>query len=204
MRSVSPVRSAPSEPLRMEVRAADNLRFIRDTMESAARFTAVPGWGGVGMGITAVAAAVVAARESGSPSRWVAVWLVELAVAVVIALSASIQKARAARIGIFSAPGRKFALSFLPPILVGALLTFVLCHAALFTVLPGMWLLMYGTAVVTGGAFSVKVVPVMGMCFMVLGAAALFLPAYGNLLMALGFGGLQIVFGLMIAYRYGG
>jgi hypothetical protein len=203
MPSISPIRSASPEPLRMEVRAADNLRFIRDTMESAARFTAVPGWGGVGMGITAVAAAVVAAREA-SPSRWVAVWLVELAVAVVIALGATVQKARAARIGIFSAPGRKFALSFLPPILVGALLTFVLYHAALIAVLPGMWLLMYGTAVVTGGAFSVKVVPVMGMCFMALGAAALFLPSYGNLLMALGFGGLQIIFGLMIAYRHGG
>lgn len=203
MPSVSPIHPAPAEPLRMEVRAADNLRFIRDTMESAARFTAVPGWGGVGMGVTAIAAAVVAAREA-APSRWVAVWLVELAVAVVIALGATVQKARAARIGIFSAPGRKFALSFLPPILVGALLTFVLYHAALIAVLPGMWLLMYGTAVVTGGAFSVKVVPVMGMCFMALGAAALFLPSYGNLLMAFGFGGLQIIFGLMIAYRYGG
>jgi hypothetical protein len=203
MRSVSPIRDAPPEPLRMEVRAADNLRFIRDTMESAARFTAVPGWGGVGMGVTALAAAAVASREA-TPSNWLAVWLIELVVGVAIAVGATLQKARAARVEIFSAPGRKFVLSFLPPILVGALLTFVLFHSALIAVLPGVWLLMYGTAVVTGGAFSVKVVPVMGMCFMVLGAAALFLPSYGNLLMALGFGGLQIIFGLMIAYRYGG
>jgi hypothetical protein len=202
MRSATPIRS---EPLRMEVRAADNLRFIRETMESAARFTAVPGWGGVGMGVTAVAAAIVASRET-TPSRWVAVWLIELAVAVVIALGASIQKARAAKLGIFSGPARKFALSFLPPLLVGAPLTYVLYHAGpqMISVLPGMWLLLYGTAVVTGGAFSVRVVPVMGFCIMAVGIVALFLPSLGNSLMAIGFGGLQIAFGLLIAYRYGG
>jgi hypothetical protein len=187
----------------MEVRAADNLRFIRETMESAGRFTAVPGWGGVGMGVTALAAAVVASREV-APARWVVVWLIELAVAVVIALSASLQKAHAAKIAMFSGPARKFALSFLPPLFVGALLTYVVLHLGMITVLPGMWLLLYGTAVVSGGAFSVRVVPVMGLCIMAVGMAALFAPAFGNMLMAVGFGGLQIVFGLLIAYRYGG
>lgn len=203
MPPVTQIRPTPPAPVRIEAHAADNLRFIRETMETAGSFTAVPGWGGVGMGVTALAAAFVAWRQH-TPERWVAVWLVELAVAVVIAVGATLKKAHAARIAILSGPGRKFALSFLPPILVGALLTSVLYRAGLTPVLPGTWLLIYGTAVVTGGAFSVRVVPVMGMCFMLLGAAALSLQSYGNLLMALGFGVLQIIFGLMIAYRYGG
>lgn len=203
MRSAIPIRSDRSEPLRMEVRAADNLRFIRETMESAGRFTAVPGWGGVGMGITAVAAAIVASRAA-TPSRWIAVWMIELAIAVVIAVGASVRKALAAKIGVFSAPGRRFVLSFLPPLLVGAPLTFVLYQAGMIAVLPGMWLMLYGTAVVTGGAFSVRVVPVMGLCIMVVGLIAVFAPAFGNSLMAIGFGGLQIIFGMIIAYRYGG
>jgi hypothetical protein len=204
MRSASPLRSASPEPLRLEVRAADNLRFIRETMENAGRFTAVPGWGGVGMGATAIAAAAFAARASSS-SRWLTLWLVELAVAVVIAVCATLRKARIKQLGIFSAPGRKFVFSFLPPLIAGALLTYILVQLGALQPLPGTWLLLYGAAVVTGGAFSVRVVPVMGMCFMALGAAALFVPAhYGNLLMALGFGGLQIIFGLLIAYRHGG
>ena len=61
------------------------------------------------------------------------------------------------------------------------------------------------TAVVTGGAFSVRVVPIMGLCMMVTGAVALLAPAaWGNIFMAVGFGGLQIVFGSLIAHRHGG
>jgi len=205
---LNPMRARSSsvavEPVRLEVRAADNLRFIRETMESAGRFTAVPGWGGVGMGLTALAAAVIAAEQV-LPLRWLTVWLVELALAVAIASGATVRKARASKSKVFSAPGQKFVLSFLPPLVVGALITVILVHAGLFSALPGTWLLLYGAAVVTGGAFSVRVVPVMGLCLMVIGTVALFTPAnWGNIWMGAGFGGLQIVFGVMIALRYGG
>ena len=204
MNTVRSFRDPAPEPVRLEVRAADNLRFIRETMENAGRFTAVPGWGGVGMGVTALAAAIVASFQL-TTARWFAVWLAELAVAVMIAGCATVLKARAAKVQVFSAAGRRFALSFVPPLLVGALLTIVLYQAGLTHVLPGMWLLLYGTAVVTGGAFSVRVVPVMGLCLMVTGAAALLAPAaWGNIFMAIGFGGLQIVFGALIAHRHGG
>jgi hypothetical protein len=204
MSTVRSIRDSAPEPVRMDVRAADNLRFIRETMENAGRFTAVPGWGGAGMGVTALAAAIVATQQP-TPARWLAVWLAELTVAVIIATCATVLKARAAKGQVFSAAGRRFALSFVPPLLVGALLTIVLYQAGLTHVLPGMWLLLYGTAVVTGGAFSVRVVPVMGLCMMVTGAAALLAPAtWGNVFMAIGFGGLQIVFGSLIAHRHGG
>jgi hypothetical protein len=179
------------EPPALHDRAMDNLRFIRETMERASSFTAVPGWGGVMMGATALCAAFVASQQ---PTRnlWLATWVVD-------------RKARRVETPLLSGPGRKFALSYAPPILVGILLTVVLYRAGVANVLPGMWLLLYGTGVVTGGAFSVKVVPVMGLCFMLLGAIALFAPAgWGNHLMAAGFSGLHIIFGIIIARRHGG
>jgi hypothetical protein len=192
------------EPPALHDRAMDNLRFIRETMERASSFTAVPGWGGVVMGATALCATFIASQQ---PTRnlWLATWMVEALLALVIGGWAMDRKARRVETPLLSGPGRKFAFSYAPPILVGMLLTIVLYRAGMANALPGMWLLLYGTGVVTGGAFSVKIVPVMGLCFMLLGALALFAPAaWGNYLMAAGFGGLHIIFGIIIARRHGG
>src|ERR1700716_4761260 len=199
-----PLRSPQREPIPIDARAADHLRYIRETMENAAEFTAVPGWGGVAMGITALAAAFAASRQT-TPRAWLTVWLIEAFVAVAIAAPAAATKAHRANSALFSGPGRKFVLSFAPPIVVGGLLTFALYHAGILAPLPGVWLLLYGTAIVTGGAFSVRVVPVMGLCLMLFGAAALIGPAsWGDALMGAGFGIVQIGFGWWIARHYGG
>lgn len=198
------LRSASRAPIPIDARAADHLRYIRETMERAGEFTAVPGWGGVAMGVTALAAAYFASRQV-TAERWLSIWLIEAFVAVAIAAPAAATKAHRANAKLLSGPGRKFLLSFAPPIMVGGLLTYALSHAGLHALLPGVWLLLYGTAIVTAGAFSVRVVPIMGLCLMLLGAAALFVPrGMGDLFMAFGFGLVQIGFGVWIARRYGG
>jgi hypothetical protein len=199
-----PLLTRKPEPIPINAHAYDNLRYIRETMESAGSFTAVPGWGGLWMGLTALAAGAVAALQP-TPERTLAIWVCGAPLGLAIGIWAIARKARAARLPLLSGPGRKFALSLSPPILAGALVTLALYRAGLTAVIPGVWLLLYGAGVVTGGAFSVKVVPVMGVCFMLLGAAALFSPAgWGNVFLMAGFGGLQIAFGFIIARRYGG
>jgi len=197
-------RRPASEPTALGDRAMDDLRFIRQTMERGPAFTAVPGWGGAGMGATALVAAAVAATRP-TPEGWLAVWLAEAVVAVGLGTWAMRRKARRAALPLLSGAGRKFAFSFLPPALAAALLTVALYRAGSFALLPGTWLTLYGAAVVTGGAFSVRVVPVMGLCFMALGGMALLAaPAWGDLLLAAGFGGLHLVFGFHIARKHGG
>ena len=187
----------------LDSHAAENLRFIRHTMERAGSFTAVPGWGGVAMGVVALAAAPLAARAA-TPADRLSTWLGAAAVAVLIGGANLFLKARATGMSLRSGPARKFALAFAPPLAVGALLTLVLHRAGLDLVLPGVWLLLYGVAVVAGGAYSVPVVPVMGAGFLLLGALALLVPAWGTPLMAAGFGALHILFGFIIARRHGG
>ncbi|HXA63742.1 MAG TPA: hypothetical protein VNV82_01255 [Bryobacteraceae bacterium] len=204
MASVRPIRVGPPETEALHTRAMDNLRFIRETMERAGAFTAVPGWGGFAMGVSALAATVFAARQS-SAGAWLAIWLIEGVFAIALGAWTMKRKADSAQLPLLSAPGRRFLLSFAPPLLVGALLTLVLYQAGLTRVIPGSWLLLYGTGVVTGGAYSVRVVPIMGMCFMLVGAVALFCPfSWGTALLGVGFGGLHVVFGIIIARRYGG
>jgi hypothetical protein len=204
MASPQRVPPHPPEDPALHDRAMDNLRFIRQTMERATAFTAVPGWGGVGMGLLALAAAAVAESRL-TPDEWLVTWLAASVLGLALGGWAMAAKARRGGTAVFSYSGRRFVLSYLPPLVVGALLTVALVRAGQTAALPGTWLLLYGTGVVTGGAFSVRIVPLMGLCFMALGAIALFAPAsWGNALMAAGFGGLHMVFGLIIARRYGG
>ena len=192
------------EPVQLHEHAMDNLRYIRRTLERAGEFTAVPGIGGMLMGSTALVAAWIAGPRTSAP-RWLAIWLVEAVVALLIGIAAAAVKSRRVRIPLLSGPGRKFVAGFAPAMLTGAVLTLVLFHQGQPGIIPGVWLLLYGTAVVSGGAASVRVVPAMGACFMLAGAVALFLPAAsGDLLLAAGFGGLHIVFGTIIAVKYGG
>ena len=194
----------PSGPVAMDDRARDNLRFIRETMERAGAFTAVPGWGGVAMGITAIGAAAIAFRQH-TFWAWLATWTVEAFIAIVIAAWSTYSKMRRSGASLLTGPGRRFIYSFAPPLLVGALLTIALAPMGLVSVIPGIWLLMYGTGVTTGGAFSIRVVPLMGLCFIVLGAVALFSPPnWGDALLGIGFGGFHILFGAVIARKYGG
>lgn len=195
---------AADAPPALHDRAMDNLRFIRETMERATAFTAVPGWGQVAIGVTAVFAALVASQQQ-TTEAWLAIWLAEAVVALVIAGATMYRKARAAATPLMSQPARKLVINFSPPVFVAALLTVVFYRAGLTGLLPGLWLLLYGTGVVTGGSFSVRPVPFMGLCFMFVGAGAFFCPpAWGDALMAVGFGALHVAFGIHIARRYGG
>jgi hypothetical protein len=184
--------------------AVDDLRYIRDTMERSASFTAVPGWGQVILGTSALAAAQIASREPNS-AAWLRIWLAEAFLAVLIAYISIRVKADRRGLPLFTGPGRKVALGLFPPFISAALLTFVLYRAGLLSALAPTWLLLYGAGIVTGGLYSVTAVPIMGLCFMATGALAVFAPAAAaNWFLAAGFGGLHIIFGLFIARRHGG
>jgi hypothetical protein len=191
-------------PVEIQSHAIESLRYIRDTMERATVVTAVPGRGGVLMGLTALAAAVFAARTA-TDAEWLSVWIFEGAIAVLVGVAAMILKARSVEMPLWSAPARKFTLAFAPPVMVAALLTLVLARAGVYHVLPGLWLCLYGVAVIGAGAFSVKIVPAMGIAFLVSGVVALFLPPWSrDLALAATFGALHVFFGIAIARRFGG
>ena len=200
--------------------AASSLRFIRETMARTGTFTAVPGWGGVAMGATALAAAALAARQP-TAADWLTVWTGEALVGLLLGAWTTVAKARRGGAPLLSGQGRKFLLGLLPALLVGVALTLAVYgfdagpgdYGARQTpdatasrhLLPGLWLMLYGAGVAAAGTFSVRLVPLMGSLFMLLGALALLAPpAWGDAFMAAGFGGLHVVFGALIARRHGG
>jgi hypothetical protein len=184
--------------------AEESLQFIRRTMERSSTFTAVPGLGGAGMGAIGLAAAVIAGSQS-SAKGWLIVWLAAAALALCVGGTAMLRKA--ARIGapLAGAVGRRFAVSLAAPLVAGAALTWGVWMQDEAALMPAIWLLLYGTGLLAGGAFSVAAVRLLGVAFMALGVAALATPpGWGNVWLGLGFGGLQLGFGLYIARRHGG
>lgn len=192
------------DPAPIHEHALSNLRYIRETMERASAFTSIPGWGGVGIGMVAIATAVYAHPFAGT-RRWLMAWLVCASIAALLIGMAMVRKAQRANVSFRGAPARRFFISYFAPILAAAALTYVLGQQGLYAILPATWLLLYGASFVSSGAYSIPVVPVMGVCFMILGVAACFVPpGAGNALLGAGFGGLHVAFGVVIARRYGG
>ena len=204
MASTGPVRPRTSEPPSLHGRAIDDLRYIRETMVRTSAFTAVSGWGLVIIGIVALGASYAASRNINGRT-WYKIWIVDAALSAAISWAAMHRKVRRAEMNLLSSPVRKLMLGFVPPAAAGALMTLALLRVGAFSTIPGTWLLMYGAGVITGGAFSAKVLPVMGICFMCAGCVALFGPASTiNWLMAVAFGGLHVIFGGIIIRRHGG
>ena len=202
--AVKPADETRNDPVQLSDRAIENLRFIRETMERSTHFTAVPGYGGILMGVTALVTAYIASTQV-YRRDWLIAWLVEACLAFAIGLLAMWQKSKIAGQSLFSVPAKKFAFGFTPPLAAAVVITLGLWRYEQYEVMAPIWMLLYGTSVVTGGAFSARVVPVMGWLFMALGAFTFVVPAgYGNYLMGASFGLLHIVFGAIIARRYGG
>ena len=193
-------------PLPMREHALDNIRFIRSAMERAGSFTSIPGWGGVGVGLTAIVAAAVAQQFLGRSLRmWLATWLAEAVVAAIVGFGTMALKAKRSDERFMSGASRRFFISYFAPLVAGAVITIALVRVEAYSAIPATWLLLYGTAFVSSGAFSIRVIPVMGIGFMLFGVLAALLPlGFSNIVLGVAFGGLHILFGLIIARSYGG
>ena len=198
------VRTREEHPSSPREGALRNLSYIRDTMERSASFTAVSGWGGVGIGVVGFAAAGIASIQPNS-RLWLITWICAAFLALAITVVATARKARSMGIPLSSGAGRKFTIGMAPSLFAGTILTAVFYQHEIAGQLPGVWLLLYGAGIVTAGITSVSAIRVMGICFMALGTVAFLSPTeWGDVLMALGFGGFNFLFGIMIIKKYGG
>ncbi|MCC6143556.1 MAG: hypothetical protein IT368_07095 [Candidatus Hydrogenedentes bacterium] len=204
----------PTNIVPIQDRALENLSFIREAMDRSLPVTTLSGKATMLMGIVAIAGGTFATRVQ-LLDTWIYVWLAVAAVGATIGFAGLALKTRRQGRPVLAGAARRFGLSLFPPIIAGLVLTNALYEFNRAELMPGTWLLLYGTGVMTGGAFSTRLVPFMGVCFMLLGSAGL-LPGLPltepwfwhysgyDLLLLTGFGGFHLLFGLWIALRYDG
>ncbi|HET7040330.1 MAG TPA: hypothetical protein VFH97_10625 [Gemmatimonadales bacterium] len=182
--------------------AKEALEFIRHTMENASSYTAVSGWGLVGVGLVGLAAAAVAARL-GQPAA-LQVWVPAATLAIAVQAVANAGKAKRLSVPLWSGAFRKLAWVMAPVLVAGAVLTYALAEAGVPSLLPGTWLALYGAGVTAGGTLSVRAIRGMGLLLLTLGAVALLRPALGAPFLAAGFGAVHLAFGMLVISRHGG
>jgi hypothetical protein len=195
------MRTMPTaKTVSLDMHAIATLRYIRASMEAASN-VAIPGSAGIVMGSVGFIAAGLSLVPQLQP-YWLTIWLAAAPFAAVaggILLSSS--TSLAAFIGT-GTPGRKLALGLLPCLFAGAVLTAVLWSAERTGTIPGTWLLLYGCALISASVSTLAIVAWMGICFAGLGITALLAPPVLQVpLLGLGFGGLHILFGTLIARR---
>ena len=198
----SPAVSNPrsDNTVALDSHALGTLNYIRASIEAAGAF-AVPGIAGIAMGAVGTCAAVVAAVP-GLGAYWVEIWLLAAIAASVIGV-VLVARQQARGFILYRGPARKFVLSLCPSLLAGAALTGVLWQQGLTSLIPGVWLLLYGCAVLSASmmtsAATVRLVALMGALFVVFGLIALQLPVgWHNYTLGLGFGALHLLFGILI------
>jgi hypothetical protein len=180
-----------------------DLRFIRETLTTATAFTALSGLAFIAMGVGALLTVALIGRVA-DPLLQVAGWVADAGVSVGIGALGAVWKAQKTGQSLRSGPFRRFLLGLAPAIFAGAVLTLVAVRFGQYTLLPPLWLLLYGTGLLAAGAFSIRVVPLLGASFLALGTVAAFVPTAGPILLAVGFGGLHLAFGYVIARHHGG
>ena len=192
--------STPTHPAREQ--AEETLAYIRQTMESASTFTAVSGWGLVGVGGLGLIASWLA-WAAGTPALLI-VWIPTALVAVAVAAVANATKARRLEVPLWTGSMRKAVWGLAPALVAGAFLTQAITAQGATHLLPGAWLALYGAGVTASGTFSVQAVRWMGLTMLALGALALLRADLGLILLAVGFGGAHIGYGFYIVQQHGG
>ncbi len=184
----------------LDSHAAATLRYIRASMEAAGT-VAVPGSAGVTMGVVGLLAAVLASTPALRP-QWLVIWLIAATVAAIAGGALMARQASRQGFTLFGAPVRKFILCLAPGLFAGAVMTLVLWQGGHLRAIPGTWLLLYGCALISTSAPTTNIVGVLGGLFALLGLITFLIPQnLHTIALGAGFGGLHVIFGLMIRQR---
>jgi hypothetical protein len=188
-------------PIPIESRALGTLAYIRTSIETSGSM-AVPGMAGIVMGIIGIFATIVASLPRAAP-HWLEIWLIAAAIASALGAAMMAREASQSGHALYLGPVRKFLLCLCPALLAGAAVTFALYRTGTTSLIPGVWLLLYGCAVLSASTVTIartmKLICIMGALFMVLGVLAFAAPPSAHtVILGMGFGALHTVFGILI------
>lgn len=188
--------------------AAQNLESIRILMERTGRYSNFSAVSAATAGTLAIAAAAVCRWREISfdvPHPWwklIALWAAVFAVAFLQNLFWTWVHARRRGERVWTHLTRAMTMAVLPGFFTGGVLTGFAIVERRLDMLPGIWMLMYGTAVLGAALFAGRNLKIFGALFLLMGAFTIHWRQYGVEMMAASFGLLHLGLGLLIAWKF--
>ena len=193
------------------------LTDIRSLMERSAKFLSLSGLSGVSAGLIALIGAGWAwfhqATDSSDYQNDAAhrraqteFLLTDMLLVLVFALAAGIfftvRKARRQGLPVWNQTSRRLLWALSVPLLTGGVFCIGLIYHGMFWLAFPTTLIFYGMALLHGSRYTVRDVEYLGVSEVVLGLIALFFTGYALLTWAVGFGVLNIVYGVVMWMKY--
>jgi hypothetical protein len=183
--------------VRLDSHAAATLRYIRSSMEGAV-LLAVPGSAGIVLGTIGLLAMALCLAP-GLSKYWLGIWLGAALIGAVAGSILIVRESSLRDLRLAGTPLLKFALYLSPTLGAGLVMTAVHWYGGNLHAIPGTWLLLYGCALVTASAATIRIIATLGALYILFGLAALLLADDLQIwILGAGFGGLHIVFGFLI------
>lgn len=186
---------------------------IRSMMERSSKFLSLSGWAGILAGVYALFGAWVANSLLGFQPDTIFYSYLDLTnilltaggvlvLALVTALLDSRRKAQKREESAWNSTSKRLLASIAVPLFTGGLVIILLLQYGLLGLMAPFTLIFYGLALYNAGFYSIREVRLMGFAQMILGLLNLGFIETGLLFWAIGFGGIHIVYGIYMHFRY--
>lgn len=195
-----------------------DLKEIRETMNRATRFISLSGLSGVSTGIIALVGAllsyVVIFKDADylgynsveiSSSHLVYLLLIAigtLSLSIGSALLFTHRKTKKQNQKVWNTPAKMLIINLSIPLITGGLLCFLFLIKGFVGFLCPLTLIFYGLALLNGSKYTIPVIRNLGLLEILLGLMAFQFINYGLLFWTLGFGVIQIIYGLIVQKKY--
>jgi hypothetical protein len=196
-----------------------DIASIRSIMERSAKFISLTGLSGVLAGIFALAGAAYSyflLYYPYSPFGFRFYYMDETVIVIKLLATAGgvlilslvtgyiMSKRKATRLGVnvWNKSSRLLLINLAIPLVAGGLFILIMVSRGYYMIIASTSLLFYGLALINGSQFTYKEIRYLGFTEIILGLLSAWLPGYGLIFWALGFGVLHIVYGSVMYYRH--
>ncbi len=196
----------------------EDIKEIRKIMDRSTRFLSLSGMSGITSGIIALIGAFLAYATiydgqdymqyrkalltSDSPTQILLIAIVILVLSIGCAYFFTTRRAKKNNETLWDEHAKKMLINMAIPLVTGGILSLIFIFKGFVGLAAPLTLIFYGLALVNGSKYTYDEIRSLGLMEIGLGLLSAYFIGYGLIFWAVGFGGLHIIYGIVMHYKY--